>query len=353
MQRTGLYEEHLKLQGKMVEFAGWNLPVYYTGIIEEHLAVRETAGLFDVSHLGRLDLTGEDVVEVIQSVATNDISAMNDGEVLYSLICNPQGGIEDDILIYKFPDKYMMIVNAVNADKIIDIIHQHSKGKSFHFVNKTDSTCMIALQGPASIKIMHQLIPILSPDYVKYSFTFSKDWILSATGYTGEIGYELILPSEEAPLVWNQLLKMGKPHGLIPCGLGARDTLRLEAGNCLYGHEMNAEINPFEAGLGFAVKLNKPGFIGKSALVELKAKGITKKLVGLEMTSPGIPRDHYGIQKIGVDIGHVTSGSYIPSLKKSVALGYVTKTESSLGNPIDIMIRNKPCTAVITNKKWR
>ncbi len=351
--RTPLYENHLKLNGKIVEFAGWELPVYYTGIIEEHLAVRNESGLFDVSHLGRIRIGNSAAQALIQTISTNDISNLQPGNILYSLICNPQGGIEDDILVCKDKEDYLLVVNAVNTNKILTIINNKLPEFPAVIDNITSNTAMIAVQGPNAATIIDQIFPETPTQLKKYQFLNLGKVVLSRTGYTGEDGFELIVDSNEASTWWDTLLKEGKENGLKPCGLGARDTLRLETGNSLYGHEMDSHTNPYEAGLGFAVKLNKTDFVGKNALSEIKIKGIQRKLVGLEMTRGGIPRDGYPIELNGQVIGKITSGSFIPSIKKSIALGYVPIEHSASGTEVNILIRNKPYPAVIVNKKWR
>jgi aminomethyltransferase len=351
--KTPLYEEHIALNGKIVDFAGWELPVYYTGIIEEHQAVRSAIGMFDVSHLGRIQISGNTAFELIQSISTNDITSLQPGNIMYSLVCNPAGGIEDDILVCRDSEDYFLVVNAVNTDKILNIIKEKLASFPAQINHFTFATAMIAVQGPNAIKLIEKLFPGKPGLLKKYQFIRIGNLVLSRTGYTGEDGFELIVQANEAGKWWKDLLEKGQEFGIKPCGLGSRDTLRLEAGNCLYGHEMNSNMNPYEAGLGFAVKLNKPDFIGKEALAEIKQKGITQKLVGLEMTEGGIPRDGYSIMINEQPVGKVTSGSFIPSLKKSVALGYVPVEYSTINTKVMISIRNKFYPAVIVTKKWR
>lgn len=353
MKHTPLYHEHIKLKGKMIEFASWELPVYYSSIVEEHLAVRSKAGLFDVSHLGRLEITGEDAQALIQYAITNDITKLTDWNIQYSLVCNEKGGILDDILVYKYPDHYLMIVNAANTDTILAVLKENSINRKVTVKNVTEQTGMIAVQGPKALEIINTLYSSNYGHMTKYSFTTFGNVILSRTGYTGEDGFEIIVPDAEAPKVWNQLLDIGISFGLIPAGLGARDTLRLEAGNCLYGHEMDVSTNPYEAGLGFVVKLDKDNFIGKETLAKIKQSPLSRKLIGLEMCNNSIPRNDYAIQKSGKVIGKVTSGTFSPCLKKGIAMGYVPLDSTKLGTELDIVIRDKPYSAKVVQKKWR
>jgi len=354
MKQTALYSQHLIHGGKIVEFAGWQLPVYYSSIIEEHQAIRTKAGIFDVSHLGRLEISGPDTAKLVQYLATNDIQSCQTGDILYALVCNDRGGIEDDILIYyRNPQSILLLVNASNTDKIKNIIKALTSRFNFSLDDITPNTVMIAVQGPKAILVIESLFSKSFKEMKKYSFIEFDNYIVSRTGYTGEDGFEVIVSKDQAIELWNQLLQHGQSVGLIPCGLGARDTLRLEAGNCLYGHEMNATTNPFEAGLGFAVKLTKPDFIGKSKLIELKNKPLQRKLVGIELRESGVMRDGYDIFANALSIGKTTSGSYIPSLKKSIGMAYVSMDYAKPGTMVQVMIRNKPYSAVIVNKKWR
>ncbi len=353
MKRTALYHEHFKHHGKMIEFAGWELPVYYSSIVEEHLTARSKAGLFDVSHLGRLEITGQDAQSLIQHIVTNDITKLIDWNIQYSLVCNEKGGILDDILIYKYPDHYLMIVNAANTDTIINVLKENLKDRKVDIKDITSQTAMVAVQGPNALEIINTLYSSNVGHMPKYSFTTLGNVILSRTGYTGEDGFEIIVPGSDAPKVWNQLLDIGITYGLIPCGLGARDTLRLEAGNCLYGHEMDTTTNPYEAGLGFVVKLDKKDFIGKTSLEKIRQSPLSRKLIGLEMCNNSIPRNEYPIQKSGKKIGKITSGTFSPSLKKGIAMGYVPVELSKFGTELDIIIRDKPHTAKVVQKKWR
>ena len=337
----------------MVEFAGWELPVYYSGIVKEHFAVCHKSGIFDVSHLGRLEITGPDAQSLIQYITTNDVTTMVNGGIQYSLVCQEDGGILDDILVYQYPNHYLLVVNAVNTETVLQVLNKNIQNRNVQIKNITDDTCMIAVQGPKAIDIIEKQFSTKLHYLSKYYFTVLKDLTLSRTGYTGEDGFEIMVVNSEAGKIWNQLLEIGTMYGLIPCGLGARDTLRLEAGNCLYGHEMDQTTNPYEAGLGFVVKLNKSDFIGKSALLEIQKNPLKKKLVGLDMCDNSIPRGDCPIQKTNQLVGKVTSGTYSPIHKKGIAMGYLPLDLSKKGMEVDILIRDKPHLAKVVQKKWR
>lgn len=349
--RTLLFNEHLKAGGRIVDFAGWELPVVYTSIVDEHISVRKHVGLFDVSHLGRLLLKGElqTQLDAIQYLSTNDFSDLAVGSIRYGLICNNEGGVEDDILIYRKEDSYLIIVNASNKDKIIQIIENIPF--PIKIEDQTNQTAMIAIQGPDADRLIQDVLSLDVTSIKKYTFIEYDGLIISRTGYTGENGFEIIVPENRAIEFWSSLVASDIHPQL--CGLGARDTLRLEAGNPLYGHEMNSNTNPFTAGFGFAIKLDKTDFIGKDALSKMKSEKLKEKLVGLTLTGTGIPRDGYEVYSENQLIGKVTSGSYIPGLNKSVALAYINSKYSAIGTQVNIQIRNRACPAVVGLKKWR
>lgn len=354
-KQTPLYAEHLKLKGKIVEFGGWNLPVQFSGIIEEHLRVRSDVGLFDVSHLGRIEVSGESAKKFLQKLVTNDISQLEVGQIIYSLLCQDNGGIIDDILIYRLPKYYMVIANAVNTDYVHQLFLLYGQNSDVFISNLTGLTAMISVQGPKAISMLQSIIPLELahiPHYTVIATTVAGlNVLVSRTGYTGSDGFELIIVAEKAEELWQKLLEAGKPFNLLPCGLGARDTLRLEAGNLLYGQDMDLTTDPYEAGLGFAVKLDKEEFIGRKKLTELKQKGISRKIIGFQMLDAAIPRHGYPIIKADEEIGKVTSGSYIPSLKCGIGLGYVGIEHAQLGQEISIKIRDGLHPANIVKKK--
>lgn len=347
---TPLYDEHIALGAKMVSFAGYTMPIRYSGILEEHMAVREAAGLFDVSHMGEFRVTGSQAAGFLQHLITNDISKLDDGKALYTVMCYPNGGAVDDLLVYRISEEeYMMVVNAANIDT--DWEHAQSVQKETGFdctlTNESEETALIALQGPRAPEILQSITTedVAALPFYRFlipeagSFLECDRAMISHTGYTGEKGFEVYCEASAAATVWNALMEAGEAKGLLPCGLGARDTLRLETGLCLYGHELSPEISPLEAGLGWVVKLEeKADFVGRDALVKQKTAGIPRKLIGLMVEGRRIPREGYEIvSKDGQKIGVVTSGTQSPVLKQGIALGLVenetsyTKTGAALG----------------------
>ena len=344
-KKTPLYEEHVKLGGKIVPFGGWLLPVQYgAGILAEHKAVREKCGLFDVSHMGELIMTGPDSLLNLNNLLTNDFTNMVDEQARYSPMCNEKGGTVDDLIVYKVADEnYFIVVNAANTDKDFEWMSSHLKG-DVKLVNDSDKYTQLALQGPLAEKILLKLISEENiPQknyYAKYGVDINgMNCIVSRTGYTGEDGFEIYSDSANAVALWNLLLETGKDEGILPCGLGARDTLRLEAAMPLYGHEMDDEISPRETGLGFFVKMKKDDFIGKKALEE---KGDpTVKRVGLKVTGRGIVREHADVFAGDEKIGHTTSGTFIPTLNAAVAMAIIDKAYSEPGTKLLAEVRNK------------
>jgi aminomethyltransferase len=350
MKRTPLYEKHCALGGKMIDFGGWELPVQYSGILEEHRQVRKAAGLFDVSHMGEIHVSGPDSEKFIQRLVANDIAGARECKVIYSPMCYPDGGVVDDLLVYKYSGTdYLIIVNAGNTDKDFEWFMQNTQGK-VSIQNASSQYAQLAIQGPQAEAVLQKLTD--SPLRELKFFTFDpnieickKKAIVSRTGYTGEDGFEIYTRPEDAGLIWDDLLEAGKEAGLVPVGLGARDTLRFEAALPLYGHEISEKISPLEAGLGKFVKPGKGDFIGRDALVTQMEQGMKRKLTGFEMTERGIPRSHYEVQANGKNIGFVTTGSYSPSLDKNIGLAMLDASFSAEGTGIDILIRNKPVKA--------
>lgn len=354
--KTPLYEAHVALGGKIVPFAGYLLPVQYqTGVITEHMAVREKAGLFDVSHMGEIVLSGPDALSNVQMLLTNNFSDMEDGQVRYSPMCNDKGGVVDDLIVYRIrSDCYMMVVNAANHDKDAAWISSHLTG-DVKFDDWSDRIAQVALQGPQSEAILEKLCvkENIPPKY----YTFTKDVdvagcrsIVSRTGYTGEDGFEVYCATEDAVKLWNALLEAGKEYGLIPCGLGARDTLRLEAGMPLYGHEMNEEITPKQTGLGIFVKMDKEDFIGKKAMEEMGAP--TVKRCGLKITGRGIARENCPVYVGDRQIGHTTSGTHCPYLGGAYAMAIVEKEPAPLGSTVEVEIRGKRVPAEVVKVQF-
>lgn len=352
MKNTALTNVHIALGAKMVPFAGFNMPVQYSGINDEHETVRTAVGMFDVSHMGEFILKGEKALDLIQKVSSNDASKLYDGKVQYGYLPNENGGIVDDFLTYKIDDTtYLLVVNASNIEKDWNWI---SKFNTDHVEMKdiSDETSLFAVQGPKAADALQGLTDIELAPMEYYSFqkgTFAgvDNVLVSATGYTGAGGFEIYVANENAEKVWNAIMEAGNPYGIKPIGLGARDTLRLEMGFCLYGNDIDDNTSPLAAGLGWVTKFTKD-FVNADNLKAEKEKGVSQKLVGFEMIDRGIPRHDYEIHDAdGNKIGHVTSGTQSPSLKKSIGLGYVDTAFAKDGTEIFISIRNQPIKAVV------
>jgi aminomethyltransferase len=357
-KRTPLYDVHVASGAKVIEFGGWLMPVQYTGILEEHRAVREKAGLFDVSHMGEIKITGPQAKQLINQLITNDVSKLVINQVQYSPLCYDDGGVVDDLLVYRLAEEeYVLVVNAGNIDKDFAWIKEHSAGFAADVKNLSQQVAELALQGPRAEFILQQLTKtgLTSLHY----YWLQRDvqiagvtCLLSRTGYTGEDGFEIYCRPAEVRLLWETLLAAGKQEGLVAAGLGARDTLRFEAGLPLYGHELSATISPLEAGLGMFVKLDKADFIGKAALAALKAAGLSRKVVGVEMLGRGIARAGYECYKDGRRVGVVTSGSYAPTLDKNLAVALLDAEVAVAGTPLSIAIRGKLVDAVLIKKPF-
>ena len=358
-KKTPLYEEHNLLKGKIVNYAGWLLPVQYEGLVPEHNAVRNAAGIFDVSHMGSIFVKGKDSKEFLDYLMTNDISELNQTQIVYTFMCYPDGGVVDDLLVYKFDDEeYFLVVNASNLDKDFQWLLDNKGDFDVELDNVSDNTCILALQGPSAEEIL-QKIANIDLSQLKF-FHFDEkvlvdgvEAMISRTGYTGEDGFEIFLKNDDVVKVWKKLLEVGSELGLKPTGLGCRDTLRFEAALPLYGNELTKEINPLEAGFKFFVKLKKErDFIGKETLNEQWESGLKRKLVGFEMIDRGIPREGYEIYKGDTKIGHVTTGYLSPTLNKNIGNGLILAGETELGNEIEIQIRNRKVKAKVINKNF-
>ncbi len=352
--RTPLYEEHKRAGGKLVPFAGWEMPVQYAGISQEHTAVRTAAGLFDTSHMGELLLKGQYAGQVVNYLITNDASRLADGQALYTCACNEGGTILDDLIVYRVSAEHWLIVcNAGNRAKMSA---HFAKAAENHcdFEDVSDKTAMIALQGPRALAIAAlaggdgPALAELKSFHFRDAIVANVQTTVARTGYTGEDGVELFCAQADAPQLWRTLLDLGREHGLVPAGLGARDTLRLEARLSLYGNDIDETTNPIEAGLGWVVKLDKPDFLGKAALVKVKAEGPSRKIVGFEMTGRGIARHGYPLHdKAGAKVGICTSGSPGPTVGKSIGLGYLPAAMTSIGQEFLVDCRGKMVEAVI------
>jgi aminomethyltransferase len=352
LKRTPLFEEHVSLGAKIVPFAGWEMPVQYpSGITAEHRAVREAAGLFDVSHMGEFVLRGPQALDLVQRVTVNDASRVEVGQAQYSAMCYPHGGVVDDLIVYRFADHWMLVVNASNLDKDLAWIRGHAGDLDVEVEDRSDAMALIALQGPAAREILRPLASINVDDVRYYHFMEGKvngvPAVIAGTGYTGEDGFELCVAPEDAPGVWRALLAQGRSAGLIPAGLGSRDSLRLEVGYALYGNDLDDEHTPLESGLGWITKLDKGDFIGRDALLRQKEAGVPRRLVGMRITGKGFPRHGYPILSGGAPVGVVTSGTVSPSLGFGVAMGYVSPELAKPDTAVQIDVRGKPVDAVV------
>ncbi|MDI7274436.1 MAG: glycine cleavage system aminomethyltransferase GcvT [Anaerolineae bacterium] len=346
-RKTELYARHVALDGRMIDFAGWLLPVQYpTGPIEEHHTVRRAAGLFDIDHMGQLVVKGPEALPFLQRVLTTDVSRMAMGEARYSLVCYEDGGVVDDVFVYRLPDRYFLAINAANAEKDTLWFRYHVGRFQATVENVSEETYMLALQGPQAEAILEKLTPAQLDRLPFHRATESKvagvPTLIGRTGYTGEDGFELFFPREKATLLWDGILEAGAPLGLKPIGLAARDSLRFEPKLPLYGQEIAANINPLEAGFGWAVSLEKGDFLGRSALLKVKLEGPSRRLVGLEMVDRGVPRHGYPVALDGRTIGEVTTGMFAPTLGKCLALAYVPPAQAAIGTEVHVVIRGEP-----------
>jgi aminomethyltransferase len=356
LKRTPFYDLYSAYaESRCIDFGGWELPVQFTGIVKEHEAVRGQAGLFDVSHMGEFMVSGSGSEAFLQKMTTNDVSKLADGGAQYTLLLYPNGGVVDDLLVYRLgEERYMLVVNASNIDKDFQWLQEHltEEFSGVSLSNISDETLLLALQGPLAEAILSKVtaapITELKPfHFIENAEVCGVNVLLSRTGYTGEDGFELYAPPDTAAALWNGLLEAGAPHGLTPAGLGARDTLRFEAKLPLYGQELSADITPLEAGVQFFVKLDKEDFIGRDALLKQKADGLPRRLVGLEMIDRGIPRSHYPVYGNGVKIGEVTTGTQSPTLKRNLGLALLDAAYSEIGTEVNVEIRGKQLKAVV------
>lgn len=356
LKKTPLNEEHRKLNGKMVDYAGWDMPVSYpAGTINEHLRTRTASGLFDVSHMGEIHVDGPDAIKFVNSITTNDVTKLVDGQAHYSALTRENGGVVDDLLVYRFgEEKLFLVVNAGTTEKDWLWIESHKGTHDVTLRHASVEYCQIAVQGPDATGILQKLTETNLDEIKYYHFTTGQvdgvDAIISRTGYTGEDGFEVYAAAEKGPQLWQKLLEAGNygaENGILPCGLAARNTLRLESAMSLYGHEISDDLNPLEANLGWICKLGKGDFIGRSALAKIKEEGLKKKLVGFEMHDRGIARDEQDVYINGEKVGYVTSGSPAPFLKKNIGLAYVPVEYANIGQEITIDVRGRQLPATI------
>jgi aminomethyltransferase len=351
MLHTPLHDWHVGHGGKMVEFAGWSMPVYYTSISEEHQAVRERVGLFDISHMARFQVIGSQSTEFLDHLMTADVSAMRSSEIKYSLVCRENGGILDDVLVYRFADYHLVVANASNRAKIWNWMEDHLGAWDVALKDLTESWAMLAVQGPRSIDLLQPLVKAnLQP--MRYytgmiAVVSGESGIVSRTGYTGEDGFEVILPSDQAVRFWETLLQAGDQFQIRPCGLGCRDTLRLEAGMPLYGHEMDETIDPITARLGFGVHLEGANFVGKEAILKRKSAGVLQTRVGLKLEGKRIAREGAIVMKQGKQVGRVTSGTYSPTLQQAIAMALVERESTAPGTALEVDLRGQRIAAEV------
>ena len=356
-RQTPLYDAHRKLGARMVDFAGWQMPVQYSSLVAEHEAVRSAAGLFDVSHMGEIEFTGPGALESANRLLSNDLARCADGQAIYSGLLNDRGGFVDDVVAYRFsPQRIFICVNAGNREKDFRWMSERTSGS--RPMNRSDDYAQLALQGPRAAAILQRMTAEDLPSLRTYRFTEAKiagvQCILSRTGYTGEDGFELYCAPGEAEVLWFSLLDEGRSEGLLPAGLGARDSLRTEMKFALYGNDIDEEHTPFEAGLGWIVKMDKADFVGRVALERQKTEGIRRKLIGFELTEPGVARHGYPILKDGAPVGTVTSGTLGPSVKKAIGMGYVPPDLAGEGASFSVEIRGRPVAAqVVKTPFWK
>ena len=350
-KRTPFYEKHIEYGGRMVEFAGFFMPIHYKkGVIEESRRVRSTVGVFDVSHMGEIEIRGEAREEFANLVTVNDVSSLSDYQVQYTAMCYPDGGIVDDLVLYKLPDRYLMVVNAANTKKDYEWLLEKRRGKVV-IEDQSQETAQLAVQGPKGESVMQKLVR-LGLGEMNYYWSAQKevsgvDALVSRTGYTGEDGFEIYFKPQFAGEVWDGIFEAGRDAEIEPVGLGARDTLRLEMRYCLYGSDMDETTTPLEAGLAWIVKLDKTEFIGRDALLKQKAEGMKKRLVAFEPEGRAIPRHGYPILREGRTIGRVTSGGYSPALDRPIGLGYVDLPYDKVGTEVEIEARGSLVRAVV------
>ncbi len=352
LKTTPLCKLHEELGAKMVPFAGWYMPIQYTSVMQEHLCVRNNVGIFDVSHMGEIDITGKDSKKLLQKLVTNDLDKMTDGSILYTLMCYENGGVVDDLLVHRLSeDHYLLCVNASNSDKDYQWVVENSSNFNVKTENASAKTAQLAIQGKYAEPLLQKLSDVPLHDLRYYHFKLGKihkiDCIIARTGYTGEDGFEIYFNADHAETVCRKILEEGKPYGIQPIGLGARDTLRLEMGYALYGNEINATCSPLEAGLGWVIKLQKAGFIGQETLQNQKSAGPQKKLVAIKLLDRGVIRSHYRVIHGGQPVGEVTSGTFSPSLNIGIGMCYVAREFSAVGTRLEIEIRNQKVPAEI------
>lgn len=350
LRRTPFYGKHKALGARIVEFAGYEMPIQFTSIIDEHLAVRSNVGVFDVSHMGEVEIRGPDALSFVDYITINDALQLDLWQAQYSALCYPDGGLVDDLLVYRLPGRYLLVVNAANIEKDYEWIVANKRG-DVEIRNSSYETGQLAIQGPNAEPVVQQVIDLALSELPYYWASETKaagvDVLFSRTGYTGEDGFEIYMDAKDGPLVWDALFAAGEDRGIRPVGLGARDTLRLEMKYCLYGNDMDETTSPLEAGLAWITKLEKDEFIGQEALRKQKDEGVHRRLVAFEMRGHEIPRPGFDIFAEGESVGRVTSGTFSPSLQKGIGLGYVDRPHTKSGTLLSVIVRGKAAPAEI------
>jgi aminomethyltransferase len=352
LKRTALNQAHRRLGAKMVEFGGWDLPIQYAGTIDEHMAVRTAAGIFDVSHMGEIEIRGPQALALVQHVTCNDAAKLADNQAQYSALTYPAGTFVDDGLVHRLgPEHYLLCVNAANTDQAYQWIRGNAAGFDAEVLNTSDRYTQLALQGPRALALLQPLTDVDLSAIKYYWFTHGRvdgvPALISRTGYTGEDGFEIYFDPQASERIWNKILEAGQPHGLQPCGLAARNTLRLEAKMALYGHDIDDTTTVLEADLGWIVKLNKGEFVGRDRLAQQKAEGLTRKLIGFEVKDRGIARDGYPIFINGEQVSHVSSGSPAPYLNKNIGLAYLPIAHTGIGSRFEVDVRGRRVAAEV------
>ncbi len=352
LKKTALNAVHRQASGKMVPFGGWDMPVTYSGTIDEHLAVRTAVGIFDVSHMGEAEIRGAQALQAVQHLSSNDASKLQIGQAHYSGLLTPQGTFVDDLLVHKISDEhYFLCINCSNTDKDVAWMVENTRQFDAEVTNTSPNYTQLAIQGPQALATLQSLTDVNLSALKYYWFTHGKidgvPAMIARTGYTGEDGFEIYFDPNESERIWQKIIEAGASYGIKPCGLAARNTLRLEAKMALYGNDIDDTTTPYEADLAWIVKLQKGDFIGRDALIKQKEAGVTRKLVGFEMMAPGIGRDHYPVWIGDEQVGHVTSGSPAPYLKKNIGLVYLPLAQSAIGQNFDVEIRGKRVAAQV------
>jgi aminomethyltransferase len=355
-KRTPLYDTHRALGARMIEFGGWEMPVQYSGILAEHQAVRTQAGLFDLSHMGEIEVSGPKALEVCQELLVTDVARIQLWQAQYSVLCYPDGGIVDDVIVYRLAEeRFFICVNAANIDKDFTWMEAQNQGRA-EIVNRSDEYALLALQGPLAATVLQRLTAVDLSTVRRYwavpGAVAGVAALIARTGYTGEDGFEVFLPAAQSAMVWNACLDAGRSEEIVPVGLGARDTLRLEAGYLLYGNDIDAQTSPLEAGLHRLVKFDKGHFLGREALLRQQAEGVTRQLIGLKMAEPGIPRHNYSLWDGERLVGSITSGTQSPSLGVGIALGYVPPACAQRGTELMVEIRGRRARARIVDRPF-